>query len=50
MAVKIPAGTKVYIGDVGSQGGIYVGGTQQIVVPRPWTMNGVQVVEIKPIK
>lgn len=26
--VKIPAGTQVYVGEVGSQGGFYVGGTQ----------------------
>ncbi|WP_205885441.1 hypothetical protein [Pseudomonas qingdaonensis] len=33
--IKIPAGTKVYVGEVGSQGGLYVGGTQQIVVQKP---------------
>jgi hypothetical protein len=31
-SVKIPADTKVYVGNVGSQGGHYVGGTQQIVI------------------
>ncbi|MEC5408445.1 RHS repeat-associated core domain-containing protein [Paraburkholderia sp. MPAMCS5] len=43
-AVKIPAGTQVYVGEVGSQGGFYVGGTQQIVVPKPWTIDGVEVI------
>lgn len=36
IAVKIPAGTKVYIDEVSSQSGFYVGGTQQIVVPKLW--------------
>ncbi len=29
-AVKIPAGTQVYVGEVGSQGGLYVEGTEQV--------------------
>ncbi|MGN6666319.1 MAG: RHS repeat-associated core domain-containing protein, partial [Trinickia sp.] len=41
--VKIPAGTQVFVGEVGSQGGHYVGGTQQVVVPKPWTIEGVEV-------
>jgi hypothetical protein len=49
-AVKIPAGTKVYVGQVGSQSGFYVGGTQQIVIPKPWTINGVQVINSSPLK
>lgn len=45
-AVKIPAGTEVYIGPVGSQGGIYVGGSDinQIFVPQPWKIPGVEVI------
>ena len=42
-AVKIPAGTQVFVGEVGSQGGFYVGGTQQVVVPKPWTIDGVEI-------
>lgn len=49
-AVKIPAGTQVYIGEVGSQGGFFVGGTQQIVVPKPWLIDGVQVINLSPLK
>ncbi|KRB09208.1 putative Ig domain-containing protein [Lysobacter sp. Root690] len=49
-AVKIPAGTEVYVGEVGTQGGFYVGGTQQIVVRKPWQIDGVQVIEWKPLK
>jgi hypothetical protein len=41
--VKIPAGTQVFVGEVGSQGGFYVDGTQQVVVPKPWTIEGVEV-------
>jgi len=48
--VKIPSGTKVYVGEVGSQGGAFVGGTQQIVVPKPWTIDGVEVINSSPIK
>ncbi|MCU7729202.1 hypothetical protein ODJ79_36270 [Actinoplanes sp. KI2] len=35
-AINIPAGTKVYPGPVGSMGGVYVGGGQQIYIPEPW--------------
>ncbi|WP_282808193.1 hemagglutinin repeat-containing protein [Hafnia alvei] len=50
IAIRIPAGTKVYVGEVGSQNGFYVGGTQQIVVPKPWTIKGAEVIEVKPLK
>ena len=49
-AVKIPAGTQVHVGEVGTQSGFYIGGTQQIVVPKPWTINGVQVIDSSPLK
>jgi hypothetical protein len=48
--VKIPAGTEVYIGEVGSQGGFYVGGTPQIVVVEPWKIPGVEVMGSSPLK
>ncbi len=48
--VKIPAGTEVYIGEVGSQGGFYVGGTEQIVVVKPWMIEGVEVMGASPLK
>ncbi|GAB1690815.1 WXG100 family type VII secretion target [Krasilnikovia sp. M28-CT-15] len=35
-AIKIPAGTKVYAGPVGSMGGVYVGGGHQVFIPEPW--------------
>ena len=48
--VKIPAGTQVHVGEVGTQGGFYISGTQQIDVPKPWTINGVQVINSSPLK
>lgn len=49
-AIKIPAGTKVYAGEVGSQGGFYIGGSQQIVVQKPWLIDGVKVISSSPLK
>jgi hypothetical protein len=49
-AVKIPAGTQVYVGEVGAQSGFYVGGTQQIVVVQPWAIPGVKVIKSSPLK
>ena len=36
--IEIPAGTTIYSGPVGNQGGIYQGGmnTNQIFIKRPW--------------
>ena len=42
--ILFPKGTKVYIGKVGSQGGFYVGGTEQIVIPNPWTIDNLKIV------
>ncbi|MDQ1211386.1 RHS repeat-associated protein [Pantoea anthophila] len=39
--IKIPAGTKVYVGDVGYQNGFYLGGTEQIVIIEPWKVGTV---------
>jgi len=49
IAVKIPKGTKVYVGQVSSQGGVFIGGTLQVVVPSPWKILGVKVETIKPL-
>ena len=49
-AIRIPAGTQVHVGQVGAQRGFYVGGTQQIVIPKPWTIKGVQVINSSPLK
>lgn len=49
-AVRIPAGTDVYVGRIGSQGGLYAGGTDQILVRQPWMIDGVQVLGARPIR
>ncbi|MCG7561331.1 RHS repeat-associated core domain-containing protein, partial [Pseudoalteromonas sp. McH1-42] len=48
--VRIPAGTTIHTGRVGSQGGHFVGGTQQIVVETPWLLKGVKVLGSSPLK
>ena len=48
--VKIPAGTTIHTSQVGSQGGYFVGGTQQIVVEKPWLIEGVNVLGSSPLK
>ena len=49
-SIKIPAGTTVYVGDVGTQSGFYIGGTQQIIVPKSWAVKGAQVINSSPLK
>jgi len=41
--IKMPAGTKVYVGDVSYQDGYYLGGTEQIVILKPWGILGGEV-------
>ena len=48
-AIGVPKGTTVYVGEVGSQGGFYVGGAQQVVVLKPWTIDGLQVLGSTPL-
>ena len=50
--VRIPKGTVIYEGPVGYQGGIYLGGQDQIqiFVPEPWKKPGVQVLGEKLFK
>ena len=50
--VKIPAGTKIYYGPVGSQGGVYLGGSDkiQIFVEQPWKNPFVEVIKELPLK
>ncbi len=47
--VKIPAGTIVYVGRTGFQKGIFLGGVEQIVIPTPWELDNVVVLNIKRI-
>lgn len=50
-AVKIPAGTTIYKGPVGYQGGIYKGGQDmmQIFVEKPWLIEGVEALSETPL-
>ncbi len=48
--ILIPKGTKVYSGEVGTQNGFYLGGTQQIVVVEPWKIPGVKVISESSLK
>jgi hypothetical protein len=47
---KIPAGTKVYVGEVGYQTDIYSGGTEQVVIPAPWEIPGVETLNFGGLK
>ena len=48
--VQIPAGTTIHTGRIGSQGNHFLGGTQQVVIEKPWLLNGVKVLEGSPLK
>lgn len=48
--VKVPAGTTVHTGKVSGQGAHFIGGTQQIVVEKPWLIKGVEVLAESPIQ
>ncbi|GAB4587661.1 WXG100-like domain-containing protein [Nocardia sp. IFM 10818] len=48
--IKIPAGTEVYVGPVGYQSGVYLGGTvDQIYIHEPWNI-GAEVMRSWPLK
>ena len=47
--VKIPQGTKIYVGDAAKQGELYFGGTEQIVIPEVWRVAGIEVLKSYPI-
>ena len=40
-ATKFPKGTVYYEGPTGSQGGVYIGGKEQIFIDKPWTIDGI---------
>jgi hypothetical protein len=50
-AINVPAGTTVYTGPVGYQGGVYLGGYDviQTFIPTPWK-TGAQVIDRTPLK
>ena len=51
-AIKIPAGTTVYTGPVGNQGGVYLGGSEmmQTFIETPWKLKNIEVVGQTPLK
>lgn len=49
-AIQIPKGTTIHVGDVANQGGIYMGGTKQTVIEKPWEIPGAKVVGSWPIR
>ena len=44
-AVKLPKESIVHVGDVAQQEGIFLGGTGQIFVEKPWMIPGVEIVD-----
>jgi hypothetical protein len=48
--VKIPKGVNVHIGEVAPQGDIFLGGTQQIFIQKPWLISGVEILNKYPLK
>ncbi|WP_329742897.1 hemagglutinin repeat-containing protein [Dyella sp. A6] len=50
--IQFPAGTTMYDGPVGYQGGVYLGGpnTNQIFISKPWNIPGVQVISRNPLQ
>jgi len=49
-AIKILKGVKIYEGPAGYQGGIYLGGGNQIFISEPWKIKGLEVISATPIK
>lgn len=49
-AIEIPKGTTTYSGPAGYQGGIYIGGKEQIFIPKPWNIDGVKITSSVPLK
>ena len=50
--IKIPKGTTIYYGPVGPQGGVYLGGPDniQIFIDQPWKIPGLEVIKETPLK
>lgn len=49
-AIRFPAGTTTYSGEVANQGGIFMGGTNQIFIREPWNIPGAEVINSWPLK
>jgi hypothetical protein len=49
-AIKIPKGNNIYVGDISTQGNLYFGGTEQIIIPKSYLIKGIEVIKSYPIK
>lgn len=49
VTVSVPRGTRVYAGEVSTQGGVYVGGGRQVFIDHPWAQ-GVTVTGVGPLR
>jgi hypothetical protein len=47
--IKIPKGTAIYEGIIAPQGGSYLGGTNQILIQKPWLIDDIEVLESFPL-
>ena len=48
-AIRIPRGTIIYEGPAGYQSGVYLGGSEQIFISKPWEIPGVKVISETPL-
>ncbi|MFP2239686.1 hypothetical protein ACLEUK_12300 [Pseudescherichia vulneris] len=48
--INIPAGTKVFVGEVGYQTDLYSGGTEQVMIPAPWDVPGIVTLDFGGLK
>jgi hypothetical protein len=48
--VEIPAGSKVYVGNIGYQTDLYSGGSEQVLIPAPWDIPGVKTLDFGGLK
>lgn len=47
--IKIPKGITIYVGPADYQGGIYLGGAEQIFIEKPWLIDGVEILSNTPL-
>lgn len=47
--VKIPRGTTIFVGPADYQGGVYLGGAEQVFIEKPWLIDGVEVISNTPL-
>lgn len=45
----VPKGTTLHVGNVSYQSGFYLGGTEQVVIEKPWLIEGFNIIEQSPL-